>query len=226
MEKKIEIPQEVEKKTKEATLILKQAETFSIDTAQQCENASEMLVQIKRNYKSLDSDKKLITQPMDLALKNARAFFNEPLEVLLRAESILKGGLIRYKTVQRQKAEAEQAKLNEIARQKAEREQQKLERQAIKAEAKGQEEKAEELRSVKETILPIAPVAFSMPEKIKGQSFSKKWDWSITNIDLVPRDLMVIDSQQLNKIAKGGIQSAMKVPGIKFESKDQMSVRV
>lgn len=219
------VPQEVVEKAEEACLILQKAQSLTIETDGEFSKASELLVAVKTRSKSIEGDRVTITKPMNDALKAVNAYFSQPRVLYEKAESILKAGLVRYQTAKEMKAQAEQATLNEIARQEHLKNQAKLEKKAQIAEAKGNEENAMELRHVKDTVVPVAPVVEATTIKAPGQSFRTVWRWEVTNPEVIPRSFMVLDEKQINAIARSGIKGAMNIAGIRFSETKQVAVR-
>jgi len=221
----VSIPPEVVEKAREAESLLRQVTSLTITDNQQYQTAGDFLKKVKSRYKDIEDDRKTITAPMNAALKAINNYFKTPQTVLLQAESFLKKALVSYHTEQERKAQQEQARLNELARRDAEKKAIQLEAQAQKALKKGQTEKAEDLMTVKDTIVPVAVVAPSAPPKTSGQSFKTVWKWVVTDAALIPRSYMVLDEKQLNAIAKAGIKGAMAIPGVEFKEDTVMSVR-
>jgi len=221
----ISIPPEVVEKAREADSLLQQVTSLTITDNQQYQTAGEFLKKVKSRYKDIEEDRKTITAPMNAALTAINNYFKTPRNVLLQAETFLKKALVSYHTEQERKAQKEQARLNELARKEAEKKEAQLESQAKKALAKGQTEKAQDLMTVKDTIVPVAAVAPSAPPKTTGQSFKTVWNWTVTDAALIPRAYLVLDEKQLNSIAKAGIKGAMEIPGVKFKEDTVMSVR-
>jgi len=217
---------EMADKAKEAEAILQKAQTLTISNEEQFSNASNILTVVKIRYKEIEADRQTITKPMNDALKAVNAYFSQPKILLGQAENILKSGIVKFRTYQEMKAQAEQARINEIARQKAEKDQAILEKKAQQAEKKGEEEKAMELRQVKDTVVPVAPLVQPTVIKGAGQSFRSVWKWEVTDTSAIPRQYLTLDEKQINAIARGGIQGAMHIPGIKFREEKQLAVRV
>jgi hypothetical protein len=79
---------------------------------------------------------------------------------------------------------------------------------------------------MKDMTLPIATIAPSTPQPLKGQSLRSTWKWTITDKNLIPKDYLQVDEKQLNAIAKSGITGSMKIPGVKFSPESTLSVRI
>lgn len=189
------------------------------------ELASTFLKEIKDRYKELDFQRKEITKPLDGAKSKVMDLFKVPLELLVKAESKIKGLMITYTAEQERKAKEEQARLQRLADAEAEKQKKIIDEKIARAEASGKLERAEALAQQKEEIIPIvAPVITPQIETPKGVSFRDKWDAEITDINLVPREYLIPDMQALNKLAQA-TKNSLKIPGVKFVCTKVLSSR-
>lgn len=135
----------------------------------------------------------------------------------------------RQKQAALQKA-AEEARQAQIAKIRAEQEAQAF-RQAAKLEEEGRQSEADALVNaafnvpdpvVAPVVVPIVPVEIVVPipsniPKVKGLGFRPEWKWELVNIDLVPREYLM-----LNEPAIGGVVRSLKdktnIPGIRAYS--------
>lgn len=132
---------------------------------------------------------------------------------------------------ERERIEAEARKAQEAARQKAEQ----LAKEAAKAAAKGDAEAAakaqqkaakvmeraeekNEALAMKASAVQVAQVAAPAPPKVKGLSMRTMWSARIVNVDLVPREYLIVNEAALNKVAEA-TKGAIKIPGVEFESR-------
>ena len=180
------------------------------------ELASTFLKEIKDRYKELDFQRKEITKPLDGAKSKVMDLFKVPLELLVKAESKIKGLMITYTAEQERKAKEEQARLQRLADVEAEKQKRIIDEKIARAEASGKLERAEALAQQKEEIIPIvAPVIAPPIETPKGVSYRDKWDAEITDIKLIPREYLIPDMQALNKIGNA-TKGTLNIPGVKF----------
>jgi len=133
---------EVKELVAQAGSIESTAKTYQVKTAEDYAAAGEELARIKGAQKRLDTLRKTITQPMDAAKKAVLDFFRPHEERMRQAESLIKRQLIAYSDEQERIQREEQRKANEAA----EKERQKIAARAVKAEASGKVEKAEQLQ--------------------------------------------------------------------------------
>lgn len=182
------------------------------------EIASTVLSEVKSRYKELDSQRKEITKPIDTAKKAVMDLFKTPLELLEKAESKIKGLMIGYTNEQERKAREEQIRLQKLADQEAAKQKKILDEKIARAEASGKSAKAEELQMQKETIAPIiASVIAPQIETPKGVSYREQWSAEITDINLVPREYLIVNLQALNKVAQA-TKGTLKIAGVNFIS--------
>ena len=182
------------------------------------EVASTVLSEVKNRYKELDTQRKEITKPIDTAKKAVMELFRSPLELLEKAESKIKGLMIGYTNEQERKAREEQARLQRLADAEAAKQKKILDEKIARAEAAGKAEKAELLAQEKENIAPIiAPVVAPQIETPKGVSYRDNWTAEVIDINLIPREYLVVNMQALNAVAKS-TKGTLTIPGVKFIS--------
>ena len=93
-----------------------------------------------------------------------------------------------------------------------------LDEKIARAEAAGKAEKAELLAQEKENIAPIiAPVVAPQIETPKGVSYSDNLTAEVIEINLIPREYLVVNMQALNAVAKS-TKGTLTIPGVKFIS--------
>jgi exonuclease VII large subunit len=189
------------------------------------ESASIVLKNVKSRYKELDEQRKEITKPIDDAKKSVMNLFKAPLELLEKAENHIKRQMIDYTNEQERKAREEQLRLQRIAEQEAEKERKRIEAQIQRAEASGKLEKAGMLKERKEDVEVLTvPVVAPRIETPKGVSFREAWSAEVTNIDLVPREYLMVNLQALNKVAQA-TKGSLVIPGVKFNCEKILASR-
>ena len=189
-----------------------------ISNQEQLDQAAGILVEIKKRYKELDTQRKEITNPIDAAKKSIMDLFRKPLTMLEDAEAKIKKAIIRYDDEQREIARQEQIKLQKLADQEAEKQKKLLDAKIERAEASGKVEKVEELLVQKENIVPIAaPVVAPKIDQPSGVSYKTTWTAEVVDADLIPREYMIPNIQALTKIAQA-TKGTLTIPGVKFVS--------
>lgn len=210
---------DVKKVTESAIVLADQYETFVVSTDEEFEAGADHLKGIKDAQKTVESERKKITQPMYDAQKAANTFFKQFTDRLALAEKNIKAGLLKYSD----EKEAEQREAQRIANEKAEKERQRLAKLAEKAEDRGDKAKADQFeeRAASTFAAPIEPV--SAP-KVSGISTKEVWEYEITDLSKVPDAYKMIDEKKLR-----GVVRAMKgdtyIPGVCVYPRKQMASR-
>ena len=209
----------------EAPTMLKQAEAIVILTQEHYENANNALKAVKSKYNEFESMRKRGTKPLNEAKQVWMDLFRTPLEILAKAEDIIKSSMIAYSEEKERLRREEQRKLELKAKVEEDRKKKELEDRAKKWAAKGKAEKAEELLDQVEDVHVETAVVAPKIEKVGGVSFSYKYSVDeITDAEKVPREHLIINMPSLNKLAQ--ITKGMaKVPGVKFKCEKILSSR-
>ena len=208
----------------EAPAMLKQAEAIVIMTQEHYEGANNVLKVVKDKYRELDAKRKEITKPLDQAKKAVMDLFREPLEILNKAESILKQAMISYADEQDRLRREEQRKLELKAKAEEDRKRKDLEDRAKKWADKGKAEKADELLDQAEDVHVDAQVVAPVTEQPKGVSFRESWSAKVVDEEKVPREYLSVNIQALNKVAQA-TKGAIKIPGVEFKMEKVLSSR-
>lgn len=123
---------------RQANASLEIAEVYVIDCPAMYEAAADDLKDIKTKAKELEDRRKAITGPLDKAKKEVMDLFRDPMEVLTRAEAVLKRAMLTYQQDEERKRQEEQRRLEAQARQ----ERAAMEAQAAAARAEAEAEAA------------------------------------------------------------------------------------
>lgn len=199
---------------------LREAESITIRSPSQLMAADETLKGIKRKWKEIEAARKSLLAPLDEGRARIQAFFKPPLDFLAKAESVYKGKIMDYQAEERRIAQ-------EVARKEAERLRKLNEAKAKRAEKRGDDEAAEELRE-QPIIVPMAA-----PTKLEGTSTRDLWRADLVDIrDLcaaiaagkAPADLVQFNQSAGNRLATA-LKDAADVPGLRFVRTESMAVR-
>lgn len=224
-----EITQEVVAMSGEAETMLTVAKDFKIANAEEYTGAVTQLKAIKAKAKELEETRKSITGPMDDAKKRVMDFFRKPLQFLADAEAVIKRGMIAYDTEQEKKRREEEARLQELARKEQERLEKAAEKKAEKAEAKGNTERAAEIReSVPVVAMPTVAVA-----RPKVEGIARRSTWSGEVVDKMalikavaagkaPATLLAVNQTALNQMARA-LKDELSYPGVKAVETQQIA---
>ena len=137
---------------------------------------------------------------------------SETLKPLQEAEATVKRAMLTYHAEQERIRQEEQRKAQAAADEAARRERERLEKEAAKL--KTPELREARMEQAAAVIAPMVQVASAIPP-VQGQSIRKTWAARVVNVDLVPREYMVVNEQALTAFAKA-TKGAVKLPGVEF----------
>jgi hypothetical protein len=217
-----EIPKEcntvdVKKVTESAVVLADQYDVFTVSTDEEYENGADHLKGIKDAQKTVEAERKKITDPLFQAKKNADAFFKQFTDKLALAESNIKAGLLEYA----KKKEAEQREAQRIANEKAEKERKRLARLQENAEKRGDTEKADQFGDRAAATMPET-VEQKTPPKVSGIATKEVWKYEITDPSLVPDQYKVIDEKRIAGVVRS-LKGDTEIPGVRVYAEKQMA---
>ena len=225
------------------------AEAFTIDSPEIYQIAGSELQQIKGNMKALDERRKKITVPLDEAKKSIMDLFRAPMDLLTKAETVIKSAILTYDQGQERLRKAEEDRLRELAdkerkrlRDEAEKRAREasekaalLKKQAEAATAAGNAAEAAKLNKRSETVIENAeakasglldqadtlpvPIVTREEVKVAGISKTKLWKARVTDERLIPREYLIVNQSALDQVAKA-TKGAIQIPGVEFYSED------
>lgn len=201
-------------------------ESFAVVDAPSYELAADELKAIKAKAKKLDEQRVSITKPLDEAKKAVMDLFRGPLDLLGKAENIIKGKMLDYQREEQRKA-AEARRLAEEAA-TAERERLQKEADALKAEGKAGEAMLKE--TVAAMVVPTATLV-EEPPKVAGVSTRTTVDFEVQDLHALvchvaqnPEliGLLKSDDTKLRAYVRG-LGMACKLPGVKVFEKQTLA---
>lgn len=216
--------QAVEKENKEVAIIVQEAQQIVISNNEQYQGAASYLKKIKGKSSELDTLRKSLTAPLDLSKRKIMELFKFPIEMLQKAEHLIKAGMIEYTEKQERIRREQEEKLRKAAEAEETRKRKALEERARKAEEQGKLEKAEELREKAEEVKVEAPILADRVETPKGVSYREQWDFRIIDVNIIPREYLVPNETMLRKFAIA-TKGQVPVAGIEFYSEKVVSSR-
>ena len=194
---KLALHQETEKEAQQAQSLLEQCGMLQIRTKEDIDFVAKVLADIKGETKRLTARQKEVTDPLNQALKAARALFKPALELLGQCEIKLKGHL----AAAHQAAEAQKrAALQEAHTQAVEG----------NTEAAGQ-------------AIEVADAAAQLPQA-EGVSYKSTWKFAITNPDIVPREYCSPDLKKIREVVQLQ-KGATNIPGVLVKEETQVASR-
>lgn len=208
---------EVKALVQQASAMLANAEAFQVQTADDYRLAAETLKSVKGRQHELKSLRETITKPMLAALEAARALFRKPEATLAHAEALLKSAMSDFDERQERERREAQRRLDEAA----ERERRRLAQQAERAAAKGDADRAAELKD--RAAMVVAPIAQEERPAVAGVSRRETWRAEVTDLRALVRaiadghvPLAAIEANQrfLNGQAKA-LRAELRYPGVR-----------
>lgn len=197
---------------KDTAVMVQKASALAIKTQEDFEIAGALRMKIKGMIKDLDTKRKSITAPLDLAKKNIMALFNPPIDRLTNAVEIIDQGQIIFSDEQDRIAREAQAKADEEAR----KEREKAEAKAKKLTEQGKTEKAEAAQAKADSI--IAPVVTAAIPKVAGQSIQEKWYAEVVDFKALSDEYKLPNQSALDKVAQA-TKGKLNLSGVVFKSR-------
>ena len=152
-------------------------QSFEVVDAATFEIAAEELKGIKTKSDTLNEKRLTITRPLDAAKAAVMALFKPPIEVLEKAEGILKTKMLTWQRDEQRKAEEER-----LARERAaQAERDRLEAEAKALAAAGRTGEAAVKEQVAQMVV-AAPAAVPAPPAVKGISTSNTVDFEVVDL--------------------------------------------
>jgi hypothetical protein len=114
----------------------------------------------------------------------------------------------RFQREEKEKAEAEERRLREIARKELEERQLQ---DAVEAEVNGDLEEAQAI--IEEEMFVPTPIVRPDVPKVDGRRYATKWSWKVTDINKVPREYLIVDQIKMNGIVRA-MKGQTRISGI------------
>jgi len=202
-------------------------EAFEIVDAASFELAADELRGIKRRAAELDEKRKAITKPLDDAKKAVMDLFRGPIELLTKAEGLLKGKMLDYQREEQRKAN--EARM--LAEKAAQEERVRLRKEAEALAADGKHGEA----ALKEVVADmVAPVSTHVEApKVAGLSTRTTVDFEVQDLHALVAHiaqrtelvgLIKTDDVKLRAYVRG-LGMACKLPGVKVFEKETLAAR-
>lgn len=217
-----------------AQTFLGTAQAVRITSPEEAQAAVDQTRQIKECAKAIEEARKEKTKPLDDEKKAWMDIFRPAVDVLDKAEVLLKNAINTWNAAERkraQEAEAERrkqekAEQNRLAKEQADAE--ALLAKADEAAASGDIAGAEALEAQAQAIqestsyVPVVPVA--APAKVHGASSRQVWKCRVVDPARVPRQFLVPDEKALDAYAKA-MKGQATVEGCEFFAEDSLAIR-
>lgn len=213
----------LEKETEVESLISR-SKAIVITNQTELDAAVLLLLEVKQRYKDLESQRKSITNPMDIAKKAVMDLFRNPMSKLEELETKLKKAIMVFDEEQKRLAAEEQKKIQALIDKENEKLNKSLDKKILKAEESGNQEKVQELLLQKNSAPAVAPVITPTIEKPKSISYKITYVAEVVDVNLVPREWMIPNIQALTKIGQA-TKGTVSIPGVVFREQKTVASR-
>ena len=211
----------VQRELTDAEKFLAGTSSITIKSIPEADTAASYLKQIKTKATEIEGLRVKFVKPLNEHVKLINAEFKKPLDLLGQAEAAVKRLLLAWDQAERKRIADEEARLREEARKKEEVERAKLLKRAETAEAKGKEDKADELRQQAAEVSVPAP-ALAPAQRAVGIQVRKSWDFEITDAAAIPREYLTVNETAIRKVV-GALKGETKIPGIRVYEKESVA---
>jgi len=195
---------EIQEVQQQAGTVVQTATNIAIASDADIEGASVVLKSIADTKKSIEERRQFFVKPLNDQVKKINDLFKELAAPLVSADTLIRGKLSEYRSVQAEIARKEQERLNRLAEQQQERLNKKAEKEGVEAPK------------------IIAPVVTQLPTKVGNVATRKVWAFEITDSALVPRQYLVIDDKAIRSAIQAG---AREIAGVRVYQKEELVVR-
>ena len=210
--------------------LLRFAATFTIASAEEYTIGADRLKAVKAREKLIEEQRTELVKPLNATVKRINDLFRRPLELYSQAGASIKQKMLAYQQEEERNRRAEQARLNELARKEEERLRKLAETKAVKAEAKGQIERAEEIRESVPLISAPQAAPVEVP-KVAGISTRQIWKAEVNDLSAlikavaageVPPEALLPNTAYLGQTARA-LKSAMRWPGVRVWAEETLA---
>lgn len=208
---------EIAKMEPEIRQITTRAGVLEITNQNEYEQAITLTREIKQLYANVEGGRLKITRKIDEAKRGVMDLFKPITERLSKAEYMLKSIILQYNHKQEEWLKQEEEKL----RKEAENEKAKLLKKAEKLEARGNVEKAEEIKQQAAEIVASSSIQLEIPKP--GIITRVTWKARIIDANAVPRQYLKPDEEMLNGIARAS-KGILQIPGVEFYPDESLSI--
>jgi hypothetical protein len=201
-------------------------EGFEVTDAATYEIGAEELRGIKAKAAQLDTQRKAITKPLDEAKAAVMDLFRGPIDLLTRAEGILKGKLLAYQQEEQRKAREAQLQAERAAQ--AERDRLAAEAAALAAQGRAGEAMVKEQVA---SMIVAQPPAVQEAPKVSGLATRTTVEFEVVDlVQLVQHiaqhpeliGLIAADSVKLRAYVRG-LGLSTNLPGVRVFEKASLS---
>jgi hypothetical protein len=169
---------EIQVLEKQASPLIKEAQGYKIESVESVEKASVFLRKLKDTENMIEAKRLEFTKPLNQSLRAINATFKKVKEPLVEARNLLTGKVITWKTAERERLEAEEARRRKIQ--------------------EAHEKKGHEVK---------APVVLDRPDNQIGSTRTRKvWTFEVVDFSKVPDSYKTISSPSIMAQVRSGVR--------------------
>ena len=223
MSNDLQIFDEVEMLTIQATAFQTKAEAMVIESDETVIGATNLLGYIAQSKKQFEDRRTGIVKPLNDNVKRVNDAFRGITAPLNTAETILKQKVLIYNRAQEKKRQEEIARIEAERKVAEEQRQKEIEerKQTLGALGINEEETGPLDGPILQTYL-MPPVIPTMTKTSLGSATIKKvWTFEITDETLIPRTYFTVDEKKIREAVRAGVR---EIPGVRIYQDDQLAV--
>ena len=192
----------------ERELLLPDYGALVVNTDADMAAAAQAVVKLHLFNKKAEELRKEKTAPLNAQVKWWNDQFRVLTEPIGKLEQGINSKVFAYRRIVEEARRKEQARQDALAAKRMER-----------AEAKGI------TPSIPEVVAPIvAGPEKSLTTDMGKASFTEKWNFTITDESLIPREYLMVDEVKIRKVVKA-LKADTKIPGVRVFDEGGVSIR-
>ena len=170
----------------------------------------------KAREKILESGYEQHANPLNMALRQIRAFWKPATEVVAQECQLRARVMGEYHT----RKLNEQRRLQQLADEQAARERKALEQRAAKADERGNTDKA--IALAQQAATTVAPVVRTDAPKIAGQRVREVWQFQIEDVTKIPREYLMADEPKIGRYVRA-MKADAHIAGVRIYSETRVA---
>jgi len=194
----------VAQRKNQAEELRKRANEVELKNDEDIGEANIIITTIKKMWKAVDNLRLEKTRPINQEVKRIKAVFDSVITPLRAADTILQGKLMEYRNKRLKEEQEKQAVADREAQ-----------RRANISKAKGGD-------GTIKTPVPAPVDNFSHQDTTK---IAKVWTFEVTDKEKLPQKYLLVDNVAIRDDMRAAVRNGnikeFKIPGVKFEQKEQ-----
>lgn len=180
---------------KQVSPLIARAGSYTLETAQDVENASVFLKELHEAEKNIEAKRKEFVNPLRQSMNAINATFKEIARPVSEAKDLVKSKIGVWHRAEQERIAREEARRRKIQ--------------------EAHEKKGHDVN---------APVMMERPDTKIGNSMMKKvWNYRIVDENKIPREFLMVDTTKIRKYMYA-MKDQAKVEGVEFYQEEQVAV--